>query len=118
MTKFAIVALSEALANDRAGTNIGVTILAPGAFVSEIRRSSEFRPARFGGPVTIPAPTVRTGEPRLEPDLAGRRVVTAIRNDEFYAFTHTEARVRVQPRIERILAALDATDRWAADGRP
>jgi NAD(P)-dependent dehydrogenase (short-subunit alcohol dehydrogenase family) len=118
VTKFAIVALSEALANDLAGSNIGVTILAPGAFTSEIRRSSEFRPARFGGPVAIPAPAGRTGEPRLEPDIAGRRVVTAIRNNEFYAFTHTEARVRVQPRIERILAALDATDRWAAEGRP
>lgn len=114
VTKFAIVALSEALANDLAGTNIGVTILAPGAFVSDIRRSSEFRPARFGGPETIPAPTVRTGEPRLEPDVAGRRVVAAIRNNELYAFTHTEARVRVAPRLERILAALDATDRWAA----
>jgi len=114
VTKFAIVALTEALANDLAGTNIGVTILAPGAFVSDIRRSSEFRPARFGGPETIPAPTQRTGEPRLDPDVAGERVLAAIRNDELYAFTHTEARARVEPRLRRILAALDATDRWAA----
>jgi NAD(P)-dependent dehydrogenase (short-subunit alcohol dehydrogenase family) len=113
MTKFAIVAISEALANDLAGTNVGVTILAPGAVTSDIRRSSEFRQARYGGPTVPPPPGGRTGEPRLEPDVVGRRVVHAIRNDELYAFTHPEARARVEPRVRRILAALDATDRWA-----
>lgn len=113
VTKFAIVGLTEALANDLAGTNIGVTILAPGAFASDIRRSTEFRPARYGGPVVTPAPAVRTGEPRLDPDVAGERVLAAIRAGELYAFTHTEARARVEPRLRRILAALDATDRWA-----
>ena len=114
VSKFAIVALTEALANDLAGTNIGVTIFAPGAFNTAIRRSTEFREARYGGPVVTPPPAVRTGEPRLEPDVAGRRVVDAIRNGELYAFTHVEARKRVEPRLRRILEALDATDRWAA----
>ena len=114
VTKFAIVGLSEALANDLAGTNIGVTILAPGAFLSDIRRSTEYRPARYGGPAVTPRPSVTTGEPRLDPDVAGERVVAAIRANELYAFTHTEARKRVEPRLRRILAALDATDRWAA----
>jgi NAD(P)-dependent dehydrogenase (short-subunit alcohol dehydrogenase family) len=114
VSKFAIVALTEALANDLAETNVGVTIFAPGAFNTAIRRSTEFREARYGGPVTTPPPTVRTGEPRLEPDVAGRRVVDAIRNNELYAFTHVEARKRVEPRLRRILEALDATDRWAA----
>jgi len=115
VSKFAIVALSEALANDLAGTNIGVTILAPGAVTSDIRRSTEFRPARYGGPETLPPATgPRTGEPRLEPDVVGRRVVAAIRNGELYAFTHREARARVEPRLRRILAALDDVDRWAA----
>jgi len=114
VSKFAIVALSEALANDLAGTNVGVTIFAPGAFNTAIRRSTEFRDARYGGPVTTPPPAVRTGEPRLEPEVAGRRVVDAIRNGELYAFTHPEARKRVEPRLRRILEALDATDTWAA----
>lgn len=114
VSKFAIVALTEALANDLAGTNVGVTIFAPGAFNTAIRQSTEFREARYGGPVTTPPPKVRTGEPRLEPDVAGRRVVDAIRSNELYAFTHPEARKRVEPRLRRILEALDATDKWAA----
>lgn len=117
VTKFAIVALSEALANDLAGTNIGVTILAPGAFATDIRRSSEHRPQRFGGPQPVAATSGSTGEARLEPDVAGARVVAAIRGGELYAFTHTEARARVEPRLRRILAALDATDEWARRSR-
>jgi NAD(P)-dependent dehydrogenase (short-subunit alcohol dehydrogenase family) len=114
VSKFGIVALTEALANDLVDTNIGVTIFAPGAFNTAIRQSTEFRDARYGGPVVSPPPKIRTGEPRLEPDVAGRRVVDAIRNNELYAFTHPEARKRVEPRLRRILEALDATDRWAA----
>jgi NAD(P)-dependent dehydrogenase (short-subunit alcohol dehydrogenase family) len=115
VTKFGIVALSEALANDLEGTNVGVTIFAPGAFNTQIRQSVEFRQPRYGGPAAAPPPpTQRTGEPRLEPDVAGKRVVDAIRNNELYAFTHPEARKRVEPRLRRILQALDATDRWAA----
>jgi NAD(P)-dependent dehydrogenase (short-subunit alcohol dehydrogenase family) len=117
VTKYAIVALSEALANDLAGTNVGVTIFAPGAFNTAIRRSTEFRSERYGGPAVTPVPTQRTGEPRYEPDVAGRRVVDAIRNDELYAFTHPEARKRVEPRLRKILAALDATDTWASSQR-
>ncbi len=114
VTKYAIVALSEALANDLAGTNVGVTIFAPGAFNTAIRRSTEFRSARYGGPAVTPPPAQRTGEPRYEPDVAGRRVVDAIKANELYAFTHPEARKRVEPRLRKILAALDATDTWAA----
>ena len=114
VTKYAIVALSEALANDLAGTNVGVTIFAPGAFNTAIRRSTEFRSERYGGPTVTPPPTQRTGEPRYEPDVAGKRVVDAIKANDLYAFTHPEARKRVEPRLRKILAALDATDTWSA----
>ena len=62
-TKYAVVALSESLANDLADTPIGVSVLAPAAVNTQIYRSGENRPARFGGPLAMP------GHGRLQEEL-------------------------------------------------
>ncbi len=112
-TKFGVVAFSEGLRNDFEGTNIGISVLAPGAVNTDIYKAPEFRPERFGGPMA------RTNNARpdlsggLHPDAVGRRVLEAIRNDEFYIFTHVGTRDWLARRHARIIHAYEATERWA-----
>jgi NAD(P)-dependent dehydrogenase (short-subunit alcohol dehydrogenase family) len=119
MTKYAVVALSEELEHDLAGTPIGVSVLCPAGVQSEIYASARSRPARFGGPYTrqenhFVADLIKDG---LEPDVVGARVVRGILDNEFYLFTHGEPRVWIEERHRRIMAAFEACERWRAEMR-
>ena len=113
-TKFAVVALSEGLQNDLEGTNVGVSVLAPGAVNTEIYKAPEYRPERFGGPMARPNSAPPDLSAGLHPDAVGRRVIEAIRNNEFYIFTHVGTRDWLSRRHARIIHAYEATERWAA----
>ena len=52
MTKYAVVALSEALEQELAGSGIGVSVLCPAAVDTGIHLSARARPDRLGGPFT------------------------------------------------------------------
>src|SRR5215203_2986911 len=54
MTKYAVVALSEGLQNELAGTNVGVSVLAPAAVNTAIHLSERSRPERLGGAYVRP----------------------------------------------------------------
>jgi NAD(P)-dependent dehydrogenase (short-subunit alcohol dehydrogenase family) len=97
--KYGVVALSEALAGDLAGTNVGVSILAPAAVNTGIYRSPEQTPEEL-----------KAG---MSPDLVGRRVLAAIRANELYVFTHVATKAWLERRHQRIIDAFDATERWA-----
>lgn len=114
-TKFGVVALSEGLQNDLEDTNIGVSVLAPSAVNTEIYRASEFRPDRFGGPAARPNTPLPDLSGGLHPDAVGRRVIQAIRDNEFYIFTHISTRDVLARRHARIIHAFEATERWAAE---
>jgi hypothetical protein len=43
----------------------------------------------------------------MTPDAVGERVVRAIRDDEFFVFTHEEPRAWIEARHRRILEAFD-----------
>jgi NAD(P)-dependent dehydrogenase (short-subunit alcohol dehydrogenase family) len=116
-TKYAVVALSESLAQDLAGTAIGVSVLAPAAVNTQIYRSGENRPARFGGPFALAGndplqDELKTG---LDPDTVGERVVRAMRAQEFFVFTHMETRAWLEQRHRRILDAYGKCERWEAE---
>ena len=49
MTKYAVLALSEALEQELAGSGIGVSVLCPGGVRTAIFESAATRPERFGG---------------------------------------------------------------------
>jgi NAD(P)-dependent dehydrogenase (short-subunit alcohol dehydrogenase family) len=49
MTKYAVLALSEALEQELQGTGIGVSVLCPGGVKTAIFDSAAHRPGRFGG---------------------------------------------------------------------
>jgi NAD(P)-dependent dehydrogenase (short-subunit alcohol dehydrogenase family) len=113
MTKYAVVALSEALEQELQGSGIGVSVLCPAAVRTSIYDSAKNRPARLGGPFErkqhrFLKDTIADG---LAPVEVGERVLRAIRDDEFFVFTHSEPRQVIEARHRRIL---DAFDRIAA----
>jgi NAD(P)-dependent dehydrogenase (short-subunit alcohol dehydrogenase family) len=112
--KFAVVALSESIAHDLKDSPIGVSVLAPAAVKTRIYTSGENRPARFGGPYGEPGnnPFQSELDEGLEPDVVGERVVRAIRNREFYVFTHMHTRDWLLARHQRIIAAFDECEKW------
>jgi NAD(P)-dependent dehydrogenase (short-subunit alcohol dehydrogenase family) len=116
-TKYAVVALSESLAYDLAGSPVGVSVLAPAAVRTRIYVSGENRPDRFGGPYEEPGnnPFQKELETGLAPDEVGERVVRAIRERELYVFTHMETRDWLLARHQRIIGAFDACERWQAE---
>jgi NAD(P)-dependent dehydrogenase (short-subunit alcohol dehydrogenase family) len=110
-SKFAVVGISEGLAVEAKPFDIGVSILCPGVVRTNIRESARNRPERYG-PTTLSD----TANPlyarfaelvRMDPAEVARRVLSAIRDDELYVFTHPETREAVEERFQAILAAFD-----------
>ena len=113
MTKYAVLALSEALEQELAGSGIGVSILCPGGVNTAIFDSAATRPDRFGGSYRRPeqeAMKAGFAAQALDPVVVGRRVVQAIRDDEFYILTHTGERAAITARFDRLAAAFDRAD--------
>jgi len=114
-TKFAVVALTDALRNDLKGSGIGVSVLAPSGVNTAIHQAVANRPERFGKvPAVLPETPddIRAG---MHPDDVGRRVVAGIRNDEFYLFTHPDSRGWIEARHRGIMEGFDAAERWRAE---
>ena len=112
MTKYAVVALSEALEQELSGTGIGVSVLCPAAVDTGIHLSARARPQRLGGPFVRSADhfmgdLIKEG---LRPEQVGARVVQAIRDDEFYILTHSSPREWVERRFTRIMQAFDRAE--------
>ncbi len=114
-TKFAVVAFSDGLRNDLEGSGIGVSVLAPGAVNTSIYHAPRHKPDRFGGPEGGPDRTPEELKEGLHPDQVGRRVLAAIRKNDFYVFTHMMTRERLLARHKAIIDAYDATAAWCAE---
>jgi NAD(P)-dependent dehydrogenase (short-subunit alcohol dehydrogenase family) len=115
-SKFAVVALTEALEKDLAGTNIGVSVLTPAAVATDIYEHSAALRGTIGGPnpfATTPA-DIAAG---LAPDDIGARVLAGIRAGQFYLITHPDTRSWVAARYQRLMAAYDFAERWEAEQR-
>ena len=115
-SKFAVVAMSEGLAKELAPLGIGVSVLCPGFVRTRIWESARNRPARYGAAQT-PEPTsaagkllahlAERGRSGLDPTDVAAQVLTAIREDGLYVFTHPEMRDEVDARFAAITAVLD-----------
>ena len=113
MTKYAVLALSEALEQELAGSGIGVSVLCPGSVNTSIMDSAANRPDRFGGSYSRPEQEAMKSAPHtgvLDPAVVGRRVLQAIEDNEFYVLTHTHERDVISARFDRIRAAFDRAD--------
>jgi NAD(P)-dependent dehydrogenase (short-subunit alcohol dehydrogenase family) len=120
MTKYAVVALSEALQLQLAESPIGVSVLCPALVRTTLQDSAKRRPERFGGPYDKVAPghelDMPTMQPReLRPDEVGDRVLAAIRNEEFFIFTHPETRAWLEARHAKLMGGFDALDAYLGE---
>jgi NAD(P)-dependent dehydrogenase (short-subunit alcohol dehydrogenase family) len=115
-SKFAVVAMSEGLAAHLKPHGIGVSVLCPRFVRTGIGESGRNRPERYG-PAPVPDPKSpaaamvaeikRMIDAGLAPDYVAARVLAAVREDEFYVFTHPGMRAEVEGRFAAILAAMD-----------
>jgi len=118
-SKFAVVGMSEGLAQELAPRGIGVTVICPGFVRTRIHESQRNRPQRYG-PARVPAPgsrgsalmaeiaaLVRGG---IDPAHVAAQVLDAIREDRLYVFTHPEMRAEAEQRFARILRAMETPD--------
>lgn len=117
MTKYAVVALSEGLQNELAGSPVGVSVLAPAAVATGIHLAARARPDRYGGPGERPenhfmGDLIRDGE---NPEEVGRTVARAVEEDRFYIFTHPDTRKWIDARHARILDGFAAAERDRAE---
>lgn len=117
-SKFAVVTMSEGLAQTLAPFGIGVTVLCPGFVRTRIWDSARNRPARYGPPPALApdsagarllAQLATQGRDGLDPAVVAAQVLTAIRQNELYVFTHADGewRTEVAARFDAILAAID-----------
>ena len=107
MTKFAAVALSEALEQELSGTPIRVSVLCPGAVATGLG-DADSRPDRLGGGTARPQQrflqdAIANG---TSPDEVARRVIEAIQGDAFYIFTDMAAHAVIERRCARIARAM------------
>jgi len=115
-SKFAVVAMSEGLAIQLKPHGIGVSVLCPSYVRTRIGESGRNRQKRYGetpplDPASPAAQMVaeiaRYLEAGLDPSDVAARVMSAIRNDELYVFTHPNMRAEVDQRFAAIQAAMD-----------
>ncbi|WER46695.1 SDR family NAD(P)-dependent oxidoreductase [Cupriavidus sp. WKF15] len=96
-TKYSVVALSEALEQELRGTGIGVSVLCPGPVKTPIAERSSHASESFRASVAA----------GTAPELVASQTLEAIRAGEFYIFTPTRMRPRLEARFARILGALE-----------
>lgn len=122
VTKFGVVALSEALRLELAGDNIGVSVLCPGFIRTNIMDSGRNLPERFAGtnvrpmtdwkaPNAAEAAMIATVRERIaggiDPLYVGELVREAIEGNELYIFTDTEFEPIFDMRIAEIKRGFD-----------
>jgi NAD(P)-dependent dehydrogenase (short-subunit alcohol dehydrogenase family) len=118
-TKAAVISLSECWRKELEKDGIGVSVLCPGFVKSRIYDSMRNRQARYGGPlhfeemlkakpaVAYNKELVVTG---IDTEIAAERVLEALRNDEFFIFTHPHYRELHQMRVDSINEGFDKAD--------
>ena len=111
-TKAGIIGLSEVLADELAGSNIGVSVLCPSWVRTRMVDNGRNRPERFGGAFALAddrenaarnARFLAAAESGLDPDQVAALVLRAIRENRLYVFTHLDVRAAVAIRFARIL---------------
>ena len=113
-SKFAVVVMNEVLYSELKETNIGVSVLCPGAVATNIIEAADSRPADFGSsgdkPV-IAGDVAELLEHGLDPDVVGKLVLEGIQEEQFYLFTDPRMIKAVERRFERIQRGFD----WSAN---
>ncbi len=106
VSKYGVVAYSEALRVDLEPEGIGVSTLCPGPIDTNLPASDRIRGAaeRAGGFSEALSPLTRGG---MQPDQVGPIVLAGIRNQLPYIFTHDDLREAFAKRFETVMTCFD-----------
>lgn len=109
-SKAALLAMGEAMREELADHRIGVSVLMPGPFKTNIREVAQYRPAQYRGNSGYGGEEAKLARREDAPDWAdpldaGRMVVDAIRQNRLYIVTHGEFKGWAEAKFEAILAA-------------
>ncbi len=108
--KAGIIALSQTLAAELAGTSIGVSVLLPGFMrtrIADREHTARNRPKRFGQQTASSgadqlAALVRAG---MDPNEVAEKVMHGIKENELFIFSHPEWRSTLEAHFSSMLAA-------------
>lgn len=117
-SKFAVVGMSEALRQDMAPHNIGVSVLCPGMVQTRILESERTRPDDFD---VQDSQALAAAEAQSEamhtamgaaitPEEVAQVVVNGIKANEFYLFPHPEMKSFASARSEEMLDSFGEAD--------
>ena len=114
-TKFAVVGISETMRADLLAHDIGVSVLCPGLVNTNIFDSGRNRPEDLPGASLTPLVDPEAGDlsaqleqmrhTALDPAVVGDMVLHAIRENEFYIFTHPELEAMTDARKDEMASA-------------
>ena len=115
-TKSALTSFSEALRFDLEASDIGVSVVLPGAVASEFYLTSAEHRGELGGPNLYPTtpPDTAAG---MKPAEVAARIVDGIRENRFFIATHAGTREMVESRHAELLAAYDAAEAFRPSRR-
>jgi NAD(P)-dependent dehydrogenase (short-subunit alcohol dehydrogenase family) len=108
-TKYAVVGISETLAIELADTSVGVSVLCPGVVNTNIFTSQRNRPEHLRN--ERPKAAARQFNAQLaqqlgiDASIVADQVAQAVRDDQFWIFTHPELLDAVEARREAMMAA-------------
>lgn len=120
MTKAAVIGMTETLASDLKGTNVGASAFCPGPVKGNLTASTqEVRPEHLKNDAAsmAPPPAPRSGKEAgdasvfdfdklfMTAEEAGERVVRGIRRSDLYILTHSEFIDGMRAKTEAILRA-------------
>lgn len=113
-SKFAALGIAMALRNELAPTDVGISVLCPGMAATRIVETTRaLRPGeREAGAAASTAQAMgKVLAGGMDPGAIGEHVVRAIRNGEFYIFTHPEWGPMLRTQFEEMLDAFgEASD--------
>ena len=109
VSKFGVVAYSDAMRMDLEPLGIGVSTLCPGPIETNLAASDRLRSAseRAGGVSEALSPMIRGG---MAPDEIGPIVLRGIRRGLPYIFTHDDMRELFAARFQTVLDCMDRID--------
>jgi NAD(P)-dependent dehydrogenase (short-subunit alcohol dehydrogenase family) len=101
-TKAGVIALCEAVAQETAGSNIGVSVLCPGLVQTSLLKNRErLKPGQFDIGALEPDRDINMGT-GIDAMQLGGQVVAWMREGRFWMITHPELRPHVEARCEAI----------------
>lgn len=105
-SKHAVLGITDTLRMEYAG-RIGFSVLCPGMVRTNLWDAGRSRPEDRGGKIKGDPVAEKAIQYGLDPEQVGRHVVSCIKKEEFYIFTHPHVKDVAIERSKEIVSAMD-----------